>query len=94
MPNPTTPGLTSQLRQFYSITHGHYSEDAQGELWGLATHPTKPLYATAGEDRTVRIWNFQTKKVRLEAWCGGGRGGEGGVGWGGGGGGIGFEEGG
>ena len=53
----------SNLRHFYSLTHGHYSQDGQGELWGLATHPSKPQYVTAGEDRTVRIWSFQSKKV-------------------------------
>mmetsp|Transcript_22742 Transcript_22742/g.59395 ORF Transcript_22742/g.59395 Transcript_22742/m.59395 type:complete len:1236 (-) Transcript_22742:3383-7090(-) len=54
---------SANLRHFYSLTHGHYSENGQGELWGLATHPSKPQYATAGEDRTVRVWSFLSKKV-------------------------------
>ena len=35
------------------VTRGHY----QDELWGLATHPTRPEYCTVGDDRTLRVWD-------------------------------------
>ena len=39
----------------------------EGELWGLATHPTAELCATVGDDQTVRVWdleNYRLKNVR------------------------------
>jgi WD40 repeat protein/Ca2+-binding EF-hand superfamily protein len=41
------------------VSQGHCSD----ELWGLAMHPTNAdLYATAGDDGTVRVWSLSTKK--------------------------------
>jgi microtubule-associated protein-like 6 len=44
---------------------------AYGELGGLAASPTAPIFVSAGEDRTMRIWNAETrtlvKKVALTA---------------------------
>ena len=38
------------------------------ELWGLAVHPTdEDLYATAGDDCTVRIWSRATKQMLRKA---------------------------
>jgi len=39
---------------------GHYHD----ELWGLCTHPTNPtLFATAGDDNTIRVWNTTLRKM-------------------------------
>ena len=34
-----------------------------GELWGLTTSPNSQLFASAGEDRTLRIWNAKTRTM-------------------------------
>jgi WD40 repeat protein len=39
------------------------------EVWGLATHPTKPVMAVAGDDMVVRVWDFKAKKVLLKVRC-------------------------
>ncbi|GLE07932.1 hypothetical protein PINS_up018761 [Pythium insidiosum] len=44
------------------ITRGH----AQLEVWGLACHPSRPEYATVGDDQLLRVWEL-TKKTMLRA---------------------------
>ncbi len=36
----------------------------EGELWGLASHPTTQHFVTASDDKTVRLWDLKTK-VRM-----------------------------
>ena len=36
----------------------------EGELWGLAVHPSKKLSATASDDGSVRLWDLE-KHVQL-----------------------------
>lgn len=38
------------------VTRGH----KEGELWGLATHPTNNIAATASDDCKVSIWNLDS----------------------------------
>tara|TARA_A100001015_G_C15025342_1_gene730188 strand:- start:1912 stop:3063 length:1152 start_codon:yes stop_codon:yes gene_type:complete len=36
----------------------------QGELCGFCVHPTNPnVFATSGDDKTVRVWNCEEKKL-------------------------------
>ena len=39
-----------------------------GELWGLGLHPLDPdLFATAGDDKTVRVWSLSHKRIIRKA---------------------------
>lgn len=55
-----------------SCQQGHM----EGEIWGLAVHPSKPLIATASDDRTLRLWDCATgykmvnfKELKQAARC-------------------------
>ena len=40
----------------------------EGELWGLGLHPSDPdLFATAGDDKTVRVWSLSHKRIIRKA---------------------------
>ena len=39
------------------ITNGH----GEGELWGLATHPTQSKFMSASDDGTLRVWDITAK---------------------------------
>lgn len=43
---------------FTSITQGHVDE-----LWGLAAHPTSPLFLTCGYDRQVCLWDSSAHQL-------------------------------
>jgi WD40 repeat protein len=46
------------------LHEAHY----EGELWGLATHPTDPdVFATVGDDRTIRIWSILARRLLRKA---------------------------
>lgn len=33
---------------------------SEGELWGLAVHPSIPQFVTASDDGSLRIWDLKT----------------------------------
>ncbi len=46
------------------MSEGHY----EGELRGLATHPTNPdLFLTVGDDCTIRVWSISEKRLLRKA---------------------------
>jgi WD40 repeat protein len=50
--------LTIDVKRLIS---GH----SKGELWGLAVHPTLPVYFTCGDDATVRCWTLKPEHKLL-----------------------------
>ena len=34
---------------------------ADGEMWGLSTHPSKDIFVTTSDDMSVRTWDINTK---------------------------------
>ncbi|KAG7492916.1 hypothetical protein MATL_G00019970 [Megalops atlanticus] len=41
------------------MMNGH----TRGEIWGLATHPSKDMFISASDDGTIRIWDLVDKKL-------------------------------
>lgn len=48
----------------------------EGELWGLAVHPTQDMCATTSDDKTIRLWNIadehkmmNVKKMKQAGRC-------------------------
>ncbi|KAI1886390.1 hypothetical protein AGOR_G00213520 [Albula goreensis] len=41
------------------LINGHM----QGEIWGLAAHPSKDVFISASDDGTIRIWDLADKKL-------------------------------
>jgi echinoderm microtubule-associated protein-like 6 len=45
------------VSSMHTIARGH----SQMEVWGLATHPSRPEYCSAGDDQTLRVWSVEKK---------------------------------
>ena len=41
----------------------------EGELWGLAVHPSTNLFVTASDDKTVCTWSLDTKVCVCVCTC-------------------------
>ncbi|KAG9334207.1 hypothetical protein JZ751_008505 [Albula glossodonta] len=39
------------------MMNGH----TQGQIWGLAAHPSKDMFISASDDGTIRIWDLADK---------------------------------
>ena len=46
----------------HKLVSGHFVDT--GAVMGLAVHPRKPLFVTAGDDKTVRVWNSKARKLK------------------------------
>lgn len=42
----------------------HMRSHFEGELWGLATHPSKEEFITIGQDNMLAIWDIKNRKQR------------------------------
>lgn len=55
-----------RLRDAESLEVKHEFRAHDAAVTALALHPTRPLIATASEDLTVRLWNYETGEMRDE----------------------------
>ncbi|CAM9415834.1 unnamed protein product, partial [Ectocarpus fasciculatus] len=50
------------------LMRGHFRD----QLWGLASHPAKPVYVSAGDEGMLKEWNATTlalnREIDLEGW--------------------------
>ncbi|XP_046848411.1 echinoderm microtubule-associated protein-like 6 [Xenia sp. Carnegie-2017] len=49
--------LASNKESARTIVQGH----AEGELWALAVHPKKTMFATGSDDCSIRLWSFSDR---------------------------------
>lgn len=49
--------INEKTSSIQSLIKGH----SEGELWGLAVHPNKEVFATASYDGFLKFWDVRTK---------------------------------
>ena len=64
---------TPKMRQSFSessfvprtsiVSHRLNIGHSTGEVWGLAMHPSLPVFITAGDDSTIKCWNLETNRM-------------------------------
>ena len=52
--------FNTDSQSLHWITRGH----AEGELWGVARHPTEKVAATASDDKSLRVWDLEQRELR------------------------------
>jgi WD40 repeat protein/Ca2+-binding EF-hand superfamily protein len=55
--NTNTINSSVTNNSFNCHMKGHFQE--RSELWGLSVHPKTPYLVTAGDDMTVRLWDYK-----------------------------------
>lgn len=53
-----------EINEKTSTPHMVLCGHSEGELWGLATHPSAEIFITSSEDGTVRLWDI-VQKVKI-----------------------------
>eukprot|EP00494_Astrolonche_serrata_P025653 UN25914 len=57
---------TNQIARYKFDNGGEFSlfvDGHDGQVWGLCTHPSEPIYCTGGYDNVLKIWNAETLQL-------------------------------
>ena len=57
-----TISTTTTTNNTYTTTTTTTTGHCNDELWGLATHPTKPFFATTGDDYYLRFFDIRSRR--------------------------------
>uniref|UniRef100_T1JGP8 WD repeat-containing protein 55 homolog n=1 Tax=Strigamia maritima TaxID=126957 RepID=T1JGP8_STRMM len=63
----TRRGEILELTAKGRVVDWHVRGHGPGPIFALAIHPLRPIFATSGNDRTVRLWNLVDKRLLIAA---------------------------